>query len=52
MICTIFLLYLTVIKKKKKKKNTGVGGNGSHSSGVERDRIFPQFFRGIGTGRD
>ncbi len=20
--------------------------------GVERDRIFPQFFRGIGTGRD
>ncbi len=32
--------------------NTGVGGNGSHSSGSGRDGIFPQFFRGIGSGRD
>ncbi len=29
-----------------------MGGNGSHSSGSGRDGIFPQFFRGIGTGWD
>ncbi len=43
MICTIFLLQLTVIgKKKQKNNNTGVGGNGSHSSGSGRD--FPPVF--------
>ncbi len=28
-----------------------MGGNGSHSSGSGTGRDFPQFFRGIGTGR-
>ncbi len=44
MICTIFLLSLTVIGKKKKKKNTVVGGNGSHSSGSGTGRDFPPVF--------
>ncbi len=35
--------------KKNKKNYTGVG---VILPGVERDGIFPQFFRGIGTGRD
>ncbi len=48
----IFTVIDSYRQKKKKKKNTGVGGNGSHSSGSGRDGIFPQFFRGIGTGRD
>ncbi len=44
----IYTIFFTVIdsyqKKQKKNNNTGVG--------VEWDGIFPQFFRGIGTGRD
>jgi len=41
VICTIFLLKLTVIGKKK---NTGVGGNGSHSSGSGTGWDFPSVF--------
>ncbi len=40
-------------RQKKKKKKTGEWeGMGVILPGVERDGIFPQFFRGIGTGRD
>ncbi len=48
MICTVFFLIDSSHKKIK------THGSGSHSSGpgLERDRIFTQFFRGIGTGQD
>ncbi len=42
MICTIFLLQLTVIGKKKKKKTREWEGMGVILPGVERD--FPPVF--------
>ncbi len=40
------------MKKKKKTTTREWEGMGVILPGVERDGIFPQFFRGIGTGRD
>ncbi len=42
MICTIFFTVIDSYPQKKKNNNTGVGGNGSHSSGSGRD--FPPVF--------
>ncbi len=39
-------------KEKKKKPTREWEGMGVILPGVERDGIFLQFFRGIGTGRD
>ncbi len=51
--CDLYYIFnVTDRFRQKKNNNTGVGGNGSHSSGSGRDGIFPQFFRGIGTGWD
>ncbi len=53
MICTIFFTVIDSYQKKKKKTTTREWeGMGVILPGVERDGIFPQFFRGIGTGRD
>ncbi len=40
------------IPAKKKQKTQELEGMGVILPGLEQDRIFPQFFRGIGTGRD
>ncbi len=52
--CDLYYIF-TVIdsyrQKKKKKHNTGSGGEWE-SFFREWNGIFPQFFRGIGTGRD
>ncbi len=53
MICTIFFTVIDSYKKKKKKTTTREWeGMGVILPGVERDGIFLQFFRGIGSGRD
>ncbi len=56
MICTIFFTLIERFRQKKKKKKKTTTreweGMGVILPGVERDGIFPQFFRGIGTGRD
>ncbi len=53
MICNIFFTVIDSYKKKKKKKTTREWeGMGVILPGVERDGIFLQFFRGIGSGRD
>ncbi len=54
MICTIFFTVIDSYQKKERKKNPTREweGMGVILPGVERDGIFPQFFRGIGTGRD
>ncbi len=53
MICAVFLMQLTDSEKKKyiytKREWEGMG---VLLPGLERDGIFPQFFHGIGTGRD
>ncbi len=53
--CDLYYIFTVIDSYRQKKKKTTTReweGMGVILPGVERDGIFPQFFRGIGTGRD
>ncbi len=51
--CDLYYIFTITDRFRQKKTTTREWeGMGVILPGVERDGIFPQFFRGIGTGRD